>query len=172
MSEAAALRLPTLSSFFIPADELRRRQQTYHAEVARGAGEPLAAALLAQSWGMRCVHVGANRDDAIAATEQPFMAYQERLAARANVRSHLSHARLQPFSAYLESGRAIFGGADEVVDGLGRYGTMTGYDRVLLLMSLAGMPASLAIRSMELFAARVMPQLAAWTPPAVTAAGG
>ena len=157
---AARLGLPTLSSFFIPADELQRRRDAYLAEaIIAGHDTATVEALWRQSWGMRCVYIAPDHETAIAAVRDPFMAYQERLAARANVRDRLSHARLQPFEAYLETGRAIFGSADEVVDGLGRYAEETGYERVLLLMALAGLPAAETMRSMELFAARVMPQL-------------
>jgi alkanesulfonate monooxygenase SsuD/methylene tetrahydromethanopterin reductase-like flavin-dependent oxidoreductase (luciferase family) len=158
--EAARLGLPTLSSFFIPADELRRRRDAYYeAALERGRGIESVDLLWDQSWGMRCVHVAPDRATALAAVRRPFMAYQERLAERANVRERLSHARLQPFEAYLESGRAIFGSPDEVVEGLGRYLEETGYQRVLLLMALAGLPGAETMRSMELFAARVIPQM-------------
>lgn len=158
---AARLQLPMLSSFFIPAPELRRRQEAYVAEAtATGLGADALASLLEQSWGMRCVHVALDRVSALAAVEGPFMAYQRRLSERANVRERLSHGRLQPFQSYLETGRAIFGSPDDVVDGLARYAEEAGHGRILLLMALAGLPVRDTLRSMELFATHVMPQLA------------
>lgn len=157
---AARLGLPTLSSFFIPASELAQRHEIYRAEVMAWTGDAdKARALLAESWGMRCVYVAPDRATALAAVEGPFMAYQQRLSERANVRDRLSHARLQPFASYIESGRAIFGSPDEVAEGLARYAEETGYQRILLLMALAGLPAADTLRSMELFATRVLPQL-------------
>ena len=67
--------------------------------------------------------------------------------------------RLFKSSSRLDEGLAAIGGPDEVVESLGRYLEATGYGRVLLLMALPGLAAADALRSMELFAARVMPQL-------------
>ena len=157
---AARMGLPTLSSFFIPAPELARRREAYREEALNAGHEATAVeSMIAQSWGMRCVHVASNGDSAIGAARGPFMAYQARLGGRANVRDRLSHARLRPFAEYLEQGLAIFGNPDQVVDGLARYGEETGFDKVMLLMAVAGIPSADVVRSMELFAARVMPQL-------------
>jgi alkanesulfonate monooxygenase SsuD/methylene tetrahydromethanopterin reductase-like flavin-dependent oxidoreductase (luciferase family) len=73
----------------------------------------------------------------------------------------------------MEAGLASFGSPDEVVEGLARYAEETGYDQVMLLMALAGLPAADTLRSMELFAAHVMPQLASLRPalPAEERAG-
>jgi alkanesulfonate monooxygenase SsuD/methylene tetrahydromethanopterin reductase-like flavin-dependent oxidoreductase (luciferase family) len=154
------LGLPTLSSFFIPAPELRSRRDVYRDEaLAAGIDEGEVGALLEQSWGMRCVFVADDQRSAIDAVRGPFMAYQERLASRNNVVGRIVQARLRPFEEYLDMGLAIFGTPDQVVDGLGRYAESTGYTRVLLLVALAGLPGTAAIRSMELFSTRVMPQL-------------
>src|SRR6185503_1246936 len=69
---AARLGLPTLSSFFVPLDELVRRRQLYR-ETARGAGRTDVEidALERQGWGMRVVHVAPDRDEALRATEPP-----------------------------------------------------------------------------------------------------
>src|SRR5499426_3939539 len=55
---AARLGLPTLSSFFVPREELVRRQQIYRQE-SLALGRPMATiqALERQSWGMQLVHV-------------------------------------------------------------------------------------------------------------------
>lgn len=157
---AARMGLPTLSSFFIPAPELARRREAFRQEaIGSGHAATTVEALIERSWGMRCVHVAADGDAAIEAARGPFMAYQSRLSARANVRDRLSHARLRPFEEYLELGMAIFGSPDQLVDGLGRYAEATGYRQVMLLMAIAGLPAADVLRSMELFAARVLPQL-------------
>lgn len=162
---AARLGLPTLSSFFVPAGELSRRRAAYRDEAsASGIDTTTIDDLERRSWGMRCVHVAPETATALAAARGPFMAYQERLSARAQVRSRLTHARLRPFEEYLDSGLAFLGSPDHVVDGLGRYLEATRYERVMLLMALAGLPHAGTLRSMELFAAKVAPQLASMQP--------
>ena len=172
---AARLGLPTLSSFFIPAAELRRRRTAYREEaVASGHTPPATATLLDQSWGMRVVFVAPDRNAAVAAVEGPFMAYQHRLAGRRDDGSAAAgsgagfrpYTRLRLFEEYLNDGLAIIGSPDEVVDGLGRYAEETGFQRVMLLIALAGLPSPDALRSMELFAARVLPQLTVRHTPA------
>ena len=166
---AARLGLPTLSSFFVPVDELQRRHRLYR-EVAREAGRslPEIEALEARSWGMRVVHVAPSREEAMRAVEAPFMGYQQKMAI---LRSHStggtvpnsfdrSLLRLRPFQEYLATGWMLVGTPDEVRDGLQQYREATGYRRVLLLMALPGLPTGLAVRSMRLFAEKVAPAMA------------
>ena len=161
---AARLGLPTLSAFFVPVDELRRRHDVYREE-AFAAGRPDAEVeqLERQAWGMRVVHVAADRDEAVRATEAPFMGYQERLA---RLRSEgtggglpdsfdRSFVRLRPFRDYLDSGVALIGSPDGVRQGLQAYLDLTGHRRVLLVMALPGLPTDAALRSMALFTEKV-----------------
>lgn len=158
---AARLGLPTLSSFFVPAGELARRREAFRAEsLAAGHDAATVQALHEQSCGMRCVFVARDREQAIATVRGPFMAYRERLAARRNVRERLGYGYLRPFEEYLTEGLASFGSPDDVVESLQRYAAETGYERVLILMALAGVPGAATMRSMELFASEVMPWLA------------
>ena len=166
---AARLGVPTLSSFFVPAAELRRRLDAYRAgALAAGHAPETVEDLLDRSWGMRVVHVAPDRAAALRASEGPFMSYQRQLAARrtegtgARLPSSFDPAlvRLRPFAEYLDAGLALIGSPAEVADALGRYAEETGYRRVMLLMALPGLPAADTLRSMELFAAHVMPQLA------------
>ncbi|HSF02981.1 MAG TPA: LLM class flavin-dependent oxidoreductase [Solirubrobacterales bacterium] len=163
---AARLGLPTLSSFFVPVDELQRRHRLYR-ELAREAGRSPGEieALEAQSWGMRVVHVAPSREEALRAIEAPFMGYQQKMAA---LRSDgaggsvpdsfdRSLLRLRPFQEYLATGWTLLGTADEVREGLQQYLEATGYRRVLLLMALPGLETALALRSMRLFAEKVAP---------------
>ncbi|HEY7294695.1 MAG TPA: LLM class flavin-dependent oxidoreductase [Dehalococcoidia bacterium] len=157
---AARLGLPTLSSFFVPAAELHRRRDLFRSEaLAAGHDAATVQALHEQSCGMRCVFVARDRAEAVATVQGPFMAYQERLAARRNVRERLGYGYLRPFEEYIEEGLASFGGPEEVAESLRRYAAETGYERVLILMALAGVPGAATLRSMELFAAEVMPRL-------------
>lgn len=170
---AARSGLPTLSSFFVPATELHRRREAYRGEaLAAGHAPATVADLLARSWGMRVVHVAPDRAGALRASEPPFMSYQRQLATRRTegVGARLGDSfdpalvRLRPFEEYLDAGLAFIGGPDEVAAALGRYAEETGYRRVMLLMALPGLPPADALRSMELFAARVLPQLVRASP--------
>jgi alkanesulfonate monooxygenase SsuD/methylene tetrahydromethanopterin reductase-like flavin-dependent oxidoreductase (luciferase family) len=166
---AARLGLPTLSSFFVPVDELQRRHRLYR-EVAREAGRslPEIEALEARSWGMRVVHVAPSREEAVRAVEAPFMGYQQKMAILRSDSTggtvpnsfDRSLLRLRPFQEYLATGWMLLGTPDEVRDGLHQYREATGYQRVLLLMALPGLPTGLAVRSMQLFAEKVAPAMA------------
>ena len=163
---AARLGLPTLSSYFVPADELVRRHAMYRDEArAAGRSEAEIERLMRQSWGMRVVHVSPTRDEALRATEAPFMGYQRRIAT---LRSEglggalpdsfdRSLVRLRPFRDYLDDGLAMIGSPDEVRDRLQEYLEATGYHHVLLLMALPGLGTAEALRSMRLFAEEVRP---------------
>jgi alkanesulfonate monooxygenase SsuD/methylene tetrahydromethanopterin reductase-like flavin-dependent oxidoreductase (luciferase family) len=166
---AARLGLPTLSSFFVPVDELQRRHRLYR-ELARAAGRSPGEieALEAQSWGMRVVHVAPSREEALRAIEAPFMGYQQKMAvlrsdsAGGSVPDSFDRSllRLRSFQEYLATGWTLLGTADEVREGLQQYLEATGYRRVLLLMALPGLDTALALRSMRLFAEKVAPAVA------------
>jgi alkanesulfonate monooxygenase SsuD/methylene tetrahydromethanopterin reductase-like flavin-dependent oxidoreductase (luciferase family) len=97
------------------------------------------------------------------------MGYQRRIAA---LRSESqgggvpnsfdrSMVRLRPFQDYLDAGLAIIGDADEVRASLQEYLEATGYQRVLLLMAIPGLPTSAALASMRLFVDQVAPAVTA-----------
>ena len=168
MLSAARIGLPTLSSFFVPLDDLQRRRQRYR-ETAREAGrsDTEIDALERQAWGMRVVHVAADHDEALRATEPAFMGYQRKMAV---LRSDAtggsvpnsfdrSLLRLRSFHDYLDDGWALIGTPDEVRDGLQRYLDASGLQRVMLLMALPGLDTALALRSMRLFADEVAPAM-------------
>lgn len=165
---AARLGLPTLSSFFVPVEELQRRRQLYR-ETARAAGrsESEIDHLERRCGGMRVVHVAPDRDEALRATEPPFMSYQRKMAvlrtdaAGGNLPDSFDRSllRLRTFPEYLADGWALIGAPGEVRDGLQHYLDATGYRRVLLLMALPGIDPTLALRSMRLFAEQVAPAI-------------
>jgi len=165
---AARLGLPTLSSFFVPIDELQRRRHLYR-ETARAAGRSDAEidGLERRSWGMRVVHVAPSRDEALRTIEPPFMSYQRKMAVlRSNstggsVPNSFDRTllRLRPFEEYLATGWTLLGTPNEVRDGLQQYLEATGYERVLLVMALPGLPTAAALRSMRLFASQVAPAM-------------
>jgi alkanesulfonate monooxygenase SsuD/methylene tetrahydromethanopterin reductase-like flavin-dependent oxidoreductase (luciferase family) len=166
---AARLGLPTLSSFFVPVEELQRRHRLYR-EVAREAGRSEAEIddLEQRSWGMRVVHVAPSREEALEATEAPFMGYQRKMAVLRSDSTggtvpnsfDRSLLKLRPFRDYLATDWTVIGTADEVRDGVQYFVEATGYRRVLLLMALPGLATDLALRSMRLFAEHVAPALA------------
>jgi alkanesulfonate monooxygenase SsuD/methylene tetrahydromethanopterin reductase-like flavin-dependent oxidoreductase (luciferase family) len=165
---AARLGLPTLSSFFVPVDELQRRHQLYR-EVAREAGRSSREieALEGQSWGMRVVHVAPSHEEALRAIEAPFMGYQHKMAVLRSDSTggtvpnsfDRSLLKLRPFEEYLATDWMIIGTAEQVREGLEQYLEATGYRRVLLLMALPGLATGLALRSMRLFSEKVAPAL-------------
>ena len=158
---AARLGLPTLSSFFVPTRELQRRHRIYREEaLAAGRTPGEIDALERAAWGMRVVYVAPDHEEALRATEAPFLGYQRRMAL---LRSEgtggalpdsfdRSMVRLRPFGEYLDEGLALIGTPAEVRKGLDAYLDATGYRRVMLLMALPGLETTLALRSMRLFA--------------------
>ena len=163
---AARLGLPTLSSFFVPVDELQRRHQLYR-EVAREAGRSPREiqALEGQSWGMRVVHVAPSHEEALQAIEAPFMGYQHKMAVLRSDSTggtvpnsfDRSLLKLRRFEEFLATDWMIIGTAEEVREGLEQYLEATGYQRVMLLMALPGLATGLALRSMRLFQEKVAP---------------
>jgi alkanesulfonate monooxygenase SsuD/methylene tetrahydromethanopterin reductase-like flavin-dependent oxidoreductase (luciferase family) len=129
---------------------------------------------------MRVVHVAPDREEALRATEPPFMSYQRKMAilrtdaTGGNLRDSFDRSllRLRAFREYLDDGWALIGTPDEVRDGLQQYLDATGYRRVLLLMALPGLDTTLALRSMRLFAEQVAPAMTEPRPLQTTAKGG
>ncbi|HSE05497.1 MAG TPA: LLM class flavin-dependent oxidoreductase, partial [Methylomirabilota bacterium] len=176
---AARLGLPTLSSFFVPIEELQRRHRLYRElSLAAGRSEAEVEALEERAWGMRVVHVAPDRASALRATEGPFMGYQRKMsvlrseAAGGTVPGSFDRSllRLRAFSDYLADGWALIGTAAEVREGLQQYLDATGYRHVLLLMALPGLETELAMRSMHLFADEVAPAMKPVRPSRTTAA--
>jgi len=165
---AARLGLPTLSSFFVPIEELQHRHQLYRElSLAAGRAEAEVEALEAQAWGMRVVHVAPDREAALRAIEAPFMSYQRRMSVLRSDSTggsvpgsfDRSLLRLRAFSDYLADGWALIGSPGEVREGLQKYVDATGYRRVLLVMALPGLDTTLALRSMRLFAEEIAPAM-------------
>ena len=158
---AARLGLPTLSSFFVPLEEIVRRREIYRLEaLAAGHSHAEIEALERQAWGMQLVHLAPSHEEALKVVEAPFMGYQRRMAALRSESTggsvpnsfDRSLVRLRPFGEYLENGTAIIGTPSEVRKGLEEYVDATGFQRVMLLMAVPGLDTKLALRSMRLFA--------------------
>jgi alkanesulfonate monooxygenase SsuD/methylene tetrahydromethanopterin reductase-like flavin-dependent oxidoreductase (luciferase family) len=116
---------------------------------------------------MRVVHVAPSHEEALQAIEAPFMGYQHKMAVLRSDSTggsvpnsfDRSLLRLRSFDEYLATGWTLLGTADEVREGLQQYLEATGYQRVLLLMALPGLPTTLALRSMRLFQEKVAPAM-------------
>lgn len=172
MLSAGRLGLPTLSSFFVPMHELGKRREMYR-EAASAAGRSKAEIedLERQSWLMRVVHVAPSHDEAMRASEPPFMGYQRRMAVLRTESTgggvpnsfDRSILRLGRFRDYLADGWLIIGTPREVRDNLAEHLELTGYQRLLLVMALPGLATDLAMRSMRLFAEDVAPAITAVT---------
>jgi len=173
---AARLGLPALSSFFVPVPELQKRHRLYR-EAAQAAGRSLTEIedLERRAWGMRVVHVARDHDEAVRATEAPFMGYQRRMSVLRSDSTggsvpgsfDRSLLRLRPYQDYLADGWALVGTPDEVREGLQKYREATGYERVLLLMALPGLDTGLALHSMRLFAEEIAPSFTQAEPRGV-----
>ena len=170
---AAKLGLPTLSSFFVPLDELCQRHQIYRdVALASGHTPDEIDRLQGLSWVMRVVHVAASRDDAIRATEAPFMGYQRRMSVLrsdstgGSIASSFDRSllRLRPFRDYLDNGWLMVGSPDEITAELRAFVDTTGYRRILLVMALPGLDTTHALSSMRLFSEHVAPALRRVTP--------
>ena len=167
---AARLGLPTLSSFFVPIEELQRRHQLYREEsLAIGRAEAEIAALERPRVGDARRPRGARPcRGACARSRARSWATSARCrscapippAARVPSSFNRSLLRLRTFREYLDDGWALIGTPAEVREGLQKYLDATGYQHVLLLMALPGLDTSLALRSMRLFAEQVAPAMA------------
>jgi len=108
-----------------------------------------------------------DHDEALRATEAPFMGYQRKMSVLrsdgtgGSVPNSFDRTllRLRPFQEYLAAGWTLIGTPDEVREGLQQYLEATGYQRVLLLMALPGLPTAPALRSMRLFVDEVAPSM-------------
>jgi alkanesulfonate monooxygenase SsuD/methylene tetrahydromethanopterin reductase-like flavin-dependent oxidoreductase (luciferase family) len=167
---AARLGLPTLTSFFVPMREVEARHKIYRdAALAAGRSPGEIDELERQSWLMRVVHVAPTHEEAMRATEAPFMGYQAKMSrlrsdsTGGSVPSSFDRSilRLRQFREYLDDGWPLIGTPDEVCDGLQQHLATLGYQRVLLLMALPGLQTDLALRSMRLFAEEVAPAMRA-----------
>jgi luciferase family oxidoreductase group 1 len=165
---AATLGLPTLTAFYVPIDDLCRREAVYR-EVALAAGHAPATIdeLRSLSWVMRVVHVAPTRDEARRAAEAPFMGYQRKMSilrtdsTGGSIPNSFDRSllHLRPFREYLDNGWLMVGSPDEIADDLRAFVETTGYQRILLVMDLPGLDTRDALRSMRLFSQHVAPSL-------------
>jgi alkanesulfonate monooxygenase SsuD/methylene tetrahydromethanopterin reductase-like flavin-dependent oxidoreductase (luciferase family) len=165
---AARLGLPTMTSFFVPMAEVQRRHDLYR-ETALDAGRAKEeiADLERRSWLMRAVHVAPDRASALRAAEPPWMSYQRKMSklrsdsAGGSVPNSFDRSmmKLRDFADYVKDGWILAGSPEEIRDQVQADLATAGYQRLLLVMALPGLPTDLALRSMRLFAEKVAPTL-------------
>ncbi|HEX2170871.1 MAG TPA: LLM class flavin-dependent oxidoreductase, partial [Dehalococcoidia bacterium] len=155
---AARQGLPMMTSFLVLDSALIERHEVYR-RVSADHGYPTdeVEARIAQTWNIRFVYVA---DDERAAIEDPrehVLGYYGAAGGRPKA-PHLPRPEIS-YEDRLKSGAAFFGTPDQVVDQIGRFHETTGIHNVLCFMSVRAMDSAKVLRSMELFAAKVMPQL-------------
>lgn len=156
---AARHGLPMLSSFLVLDDALNERREVYR-RVALEAGHAPAQIedCLARTWNTRWIFV---HEDDRAARREPREHLLEYLTS---VGRHSTRISAPPadvdayFESYLTSGAAFFGTPDRVADQIGRFHERTGIENLVCVMGVGAMDPATIRRSMELFAAKVLPQ--------------
>jgi luciferase family oxidoreductase group 1 len=155
---AARHGLPMMASFLVLDQTLVERREVYRQVSAEHGHDPAGvAARLAQTWHIRFVYVA---DDARAALVDP----------RHHLMEYVANARPSTsYDEHLANGIAFYGTPDQVTEQIGRYRERTGVENLLCFTSVRAMDPARVLRSMELFATRVMPHFSRSEPPAVQA---
>jgi alkanesulfonate monooxygenase SsuD/methylene tetrahydromethanopterin reductase-like flavin-dependent oxidoreductase (luciferase family) len=158
---AARHGLPMMSAFIVLDDALAERSEVYR-QASAEHGHPSAEVeqRLAQTWNIRFVYVAEDAHAAISEPREHLLGYLGAATSRprSNARPRLFADK--SYEEILESGAAFYGTPDQVVERIGRFHERTGINNLLCFMSARAMPLPKALRSMELFTAKVMPQLA------------
>ncbi|HEX2174018.1 MAG TPA: LLM class flavin-dependent oxidoreductase [Dehalococcoidia bacterium] len=156
---AARHGLPMMSSFLVLDDALNERREVYRRVSAEHGHAPEAVEeRLARTWNTRWVYVDEDERVARAAFREHLLEYLE------SVSRHSGRIRVSPderdavYQEYLRTEAAFFGTPDRVADQIGRFREKTGIENLLCVMGVGGMDPAAIRRSMELFAAKVLPQ--------------
>ena len=156
---AARHGLPMMSAFIVLDEALAERRDLYRRVSAEHGHAPAEVeARLAQTWNIRFVYVAEDERAALADPREHLLGYLG--AATVRPRAATSRPRVHAdwtYEEHLRAGTAFYGTPDQVVDRIGRFNEQTGVDNLLCFMSVRAMDPARVLRSMELFAARVMP---------------
>jgi luciferase family oxidoreductase group 1 len=156
---AARQGLPMMSSWQVLDQALVERREVYRqVSVQHGHRPAEVEARLAQTWNIRFVYVAEEERAALEEPRQYVLDFQA-AAARRRAGDRAVASSAPPYEEYLRSGAAFFGTPDQVVEQIGRFRERTGLQNLLCHMSFNAMDPAHAQRSMELFAAKVMPRL-------------
>jgi luciferase family oxidoreductase group 1 len=158
---AARHGLPMMSAFIVLDEALAERREVYRrVSAAHGHAPAEVEARLAQTWNIRFVYVAEDERAALAEPREHLLGYLG--AATVRPRAASTRPRVHAdwtYEEHLQAGTAFYGTPDQVVDQIGRFHRATGIDNLLCFMSVRAMDPARVMRSMELFAAKVIPQL-------------
>ena len=158
---AARLRLPMMTARLAPFADLVERHEIYRRVSAElGYPEAEVEARIAQTWNNRHVYVA---DDERAAVEDPkphFLDYLQAIARRPKAEARAGvpkHFMQRSYEDYIREGLLFFGTPEQVVEKIGRFHEATGITNLNCFTAVRAMNPAKVLRSMELFAAKVMP---------------
>ena len=155
---AARHGLPMMTSFLVLDQALVERREVYR-QASAEAGFPAAEveARIAQTWNIRFVYVADNERDALDDPKEHMMGYLGAATGRPNSILRQGGRAERSYEDYLRAGTAFYGTPNQVVDQIGAFREYTGIENLLCFMSVRAMDPAKVMRSMELFAAKVMP---------------
>ena len=156
---AARHGLPMMTSFLVLDEALNERREVYR-QVSSEAGFPAAEveARIAQTWNIRFVYLADDERAALNDPKEHLLGYLGSATERPS--SILRGHRGRSYEEHLQAGAAFFGTPNQVADQIARFHEFTGIENLLCFTSVRAMDPVKVMRSMELFAAKVMPQFA------------
>jgi len=154
---AARHGLPMMSSFLVLDQALVERREVYRrVSVEHGHPPQEVAARVAQTWNVRFVYVAEDERAARADPREHLLGLLAAAARRRTTPRPAGHVD-GSYEDLVRAGAAFHGTPDQVIDQIGQFHERTGIDNLLCFMSVRTMNPTKVMRSMELFAARVMP---------------
>lgn len=158
---AARHGLPMMTARLAPFAELAGRRRGYREAAIAGGHNPAdVERWVGQTWNNRHVYIADNEKAAIDDPRPHFVEYLAAATRRAQEfprpGSSSSHGP-KAYEDYLREGTVFFGTPEQVVDQIGRFREETGVQNLLCFTAVRAMDPKKVLRSMELFATRVMP---------------
>jgi alkanesulfonate monooxygenase SsuD/methylene tetrahydromethanopterin reductase-like flavin-dependent oxidoreductase (luciferase family) len=156
---AARHGLPMMASMLVRDEQLAERREVYR-EAARAAGHAPAEieARLAETWSIRFVYVAEDARAAQADPREHLIGYQAAVGERARADQREDRHAAQSYEDRLAEGTAYFGTPDQVAEQIRTFREQSGVQNLLCFMSFNALDPEKALRSMTLFAHRVMPR--------------
>lgn len=158
---AARHGLPMMTARLAPFADLAGRLRGYReAAIAAGHAATEVERWVGQTWNNRHVYVADNEQAAIEDPRPHFVEYLAAATRRSQEYPRPGGGGGRPpksYEAYVHEGTVLFGTPEQVVDQVGRFREETGIQNLLCFTSVRAMEPRKVLRSMELFATRVMP---------------
>jgi luciferase family oxidoreductase group 1 len=155
---AARHGLPMMSAFLVLDEALAERREVYRRASAEHGHPPAEVeARLAQTWNIRFVYVHQDERAALADPREHLLGYVGAAHERPRSVARPEGAAHGSYEDHLRAGAAFYGTPQQVVDQIGRFRERSGVENLVCFMSVRGMDPGKVLRSMELFAAKVMP---------------